>query len=71
MLLNPKIFELQKPKLKREGEGKSSRSRIGRKQKKQGFSIKDRKKTKEKKFPVEDQKKTKEIYRKVFGPDNI
>ena len=26
---------------------------------------------KERKFPIKDRKKTKEIYRKVFGPDNI
>ena len=46
---------------------------LGKKTKeKEKFPIKDRKKTKEKeKFPIEDRKKTKEIYRKVFGPDNI
>ena len=39
---------------------------------KEKFPIKDRKKTKEKeKFPIEDWKKINEIYRKIFGPDNI
>ena len=53
---------------------------LGRKQKKkkekkerigENSQSKNRKKTKERKFPIKDQKKTEEIYKKVFGPDNI
>jgi len=64
---------------------RSSRSKIGRKQKtkkvpdqrseerkRRKFPIKDWKKAKKKeKFLIKDRKKTKEICRKVFGPDNI
>ena len=47
-----------------------SRSKIGRKQEKRKFPIKDRKKTKEKrKSHIKDRKKMKELYRRVFGPD--
>jgi len=44
---------------------------LRRKQKENSQSKSGRKQKKERKFLVKDRKKTKEIYRKVFGPDNI
>ena len=50
----------------------SSRSRIERKQRKKIPNQKrGRKQKKERKFPIKHRKKIEEIYRKVFGPDNI
>ena len=50
----------------------NSQSKSGRKQKTKKFPIKKWEKAKkERKFPIKDQKKREEIYRKVFGPENI
>ena len=78
------ILALGRRQKKREREEKSSRSKIGRKQKKEipnqksgkrkrrKFPNKEWEKAKKKrKFSIKDRKKTDEICRKVFGPDNI
>jgi len=59
------------PEENKKKEKESSRTKIRRKQKNKILNQRLGESKKERKFPIKDRKKRKEIYRKVFGPDNI
>ena len=60
--------------IKRAGENKKRKFSIEEREKtkrENSHSKSGRKQKKERKFPIKDRKKTEEIYKKVFGPDDI
>ena len=65
------IFALGRKEKEKKKKVPDQRSKEEEKKKIPNQRLDESKKKKKEKFPIEDRMKTKEIYRKVFGPDNI